>query len=350
MVGMAWAWITASWWHIPIVVLAYLLVGYSLGKMLNHWYYDNTPTEQLGFWRRCVRRIAFPTAYEKWGYIRCVPNERCDYAHGIIRCACDAGDLYTIEENREKYCRVLSILWPLLGGSVLLGIVSTVFVETWNALGLFFDSVTKLGGAMSSAWNRVGRAFTAWRARKSGSAEISDIDFEAGIAELTSAKTALASDIAELEKHLREANALYQGVQGETSEDGLALRNSYARLIETIGTILNTKKECAAQFEQALAGLSEKRKGLEGQLAVLRIYEALGRMADTEAERRTAQEMIRKTRAAYDELLNRARSAETKALLSPRIPVPLAHLEAQLRESAPGRVAQEKQEKIAVMH
>ncbi|MDP3697845.1 MAG: hypothetical protein Q8R55_07630 [Candidatus Taylorbacteria bacterium] len=115
---------------IALSVVAYLFTGYTIGKVANGEYFDNTPTEELGPFRKVKRILLFPYSYHAW-------SDRLKNHHSdgpSIRLLSESYDLPATEEIRERYCRATTFLWPFKLIQASVGIVEIAYFGTTKAL------------------------------------------------------------------------------------------------------------------------------------------------------------------------------------------------------------------------
>ena len=111
---------------IVLSVVAYFFTGYTIGKVANGEYFDDTPTKELGPLRKLKRILLFPLNYHEW-------NKREYFYHmsnPMIRCICDSYKLNCSEEAKERYCNITTFLWPLKLIQVTAGIVELILFST----------------------------------------------------------------------------------------------------------------------------------------------------------------------------------------------------------------------------
>ena len=114
---------------IALSVVAYLFTGYTIGKIANREYLDNTPTKELGPIRKLNRLLLFPFSYHEWNWRQCNNNDG-----PFIRNLTKSYNLPATEDMRERYCRLTTFLWPFKLIQVAVGIVEIAYFGTTNAL------------------------------------------------------------------------------------------------------------------------------------------------------------------------------------------------------------------------
>lgn len=113
---------------IALSVVAYLFTGYTIGKIANREYFDNTPNKQLGPFRKLKRLLLSPACYHVWGDRQCQIGAIDPMGIlGIPRLISNSWLLSSSEEEKENYCRIITFIWPLKLISVTAGIVQVVF-------------------------------------------------------------------------------------------------------------------------------------------------------------------------------------------------------------------------------
>ncbi|MBI2065089.1 MAG: hypothetical protein HYT62_03505 [Candidatus Yanofskybacteria bacterium] len=130
-------------------ILAYLFTGYTIGKIANSEYLDNTPTEKLGLPRRFKRLLLFPFSYHDW-HRRESSTEESPSLRGLF----NDSRRSTEEEERERYCRITTFFWPVKLLGIALGIIEIVYFSTTKTIGSLFlipsQSAKYLGAGVKS--------------------------------------------------------------------------------------------------------------------------------------------------------------------------------------------------------
>lgn len=96
-------------------ILLYSFVGYAIGKISNREYFDDTSTENLGWFRKLKRLYLFPVSYHYWRE----RNDISDGATGLLPTIRAFAGCFTFTNycdnvsRKENYCRAMVFLWPL---------------------------------------------------------------------------------------------------------------------------------------------------------------------------------------------------------------------------------------------
>lgn len=107
---------------IALSLIAYLFTGYAIGQIDNREYFDNTPTEELGLFRRTRRLLLFPFSYHNWSY------RECEHKIGpVLRNLSSSCDLNAKETAREHHCRITTFLWPFKSVFIAIGTIELVY-------------------------------------------------------------------------------------------------------------------------------------------------------------------------------------------------------------------------------
>ncbi len=107
---------------IALSAIAYLFTGYTIGKINNGEYSDNTPTKELGTFRKCKRLLLFPISYHRWS-----DRDNYDNMGSPFRMATDSDNPKAGIEERENYCKVMTFVWPLNFVFAIVGAVQIPF-------------------------------------------------------------------------------------------------------------------------------------------------------------------------------------------------------------------------------
>jgi len=97
--------------------VAYLSLGYVIGKIANAEYFNNTATEKLGIFRKIQRVLLFPFMYHEW-------EKRVELYWGndtnegkffplLLRLCASAYAENSDAKARQRYCHTVMIFWPL---------------------------------------------------------------------------------------------------------------------------------------------------------------------------------------------------------------------------------------------
>ena len=114
---------------IALSVAAYLFTGYTIGKVANGEYFDNTSTQELGPFRKLKRLLLFPCSYHTWDY-----RKHENYEAPLIRLMSSSHDLSATEKSKEHYCIFTTFLWPFKLIQALAGIAEIAFFGITHTL------------------------------------------------------------------------------------------------------------------------------------------------------------------------------------------------------------------------
>lgn len=105
-----------------LLILPYIVTGYTIGKIANGEYFDNTPTEELSLFKRIKRLLLFPVSYHQW-----TDREFTNSVGPRLRNLSNSHQLSCQREARENYCRTTTFLWPFKLIPVLIGTAEILY-------------------------------------------------------------------------------------------------------------------------------------------------------------------------------------------------------------------------------
>ncbi|OGN07894.1 MAG: hypothetical protein A3C61_03100 [Candidatus Yanofskybacteria bacterium RIFCSPHIGHO2_02_FULL_39_10] len=118
---------------IALSLIAYLFTGYAIGQIDNREYFDNTPTKELGLFRRTKRLLLFPFSYHNWS------NRVAGHSiNPTLRGISESHRLGAKETASERYCKIATFLWPFKLASIVIGTIEIVYFGTVRTIGSIF--------------------------------------------------------------------------------------------------------------------------------------------------------------------------------------------------------------------
>lgn len=230
----------------------YLLTGYIFGKILNNEYCNDTPTQDLGLWRKLKRIYLFPISYHNWAERSNIHNTRSPAAS--LRDFCTEGKQDT--KKLENYCELLMFVWPLSATfNVVLTIPEILAYTCWK-----FSKVTyTLISCQYNLTNKLAKKL-AYKTRKflpvNTTSYIRELEQFKDI-ELQESKT----------KFLTQKGAIQTRVE-KIKEVLEEWRSS--RVLENSGEII---KDTISTLEKEFGEGTEKLKGIDSRISNLKEHE-----------------------------------------------------------------------------
>ena len=212
---------------------AYLAVGALLGRLIWKEWRDDTPTEELSFWRRVKRMAFFPFTVLDVGWKR-------------------RGDDYPVEGlTADQYACVSVLLWPLLR------LVSTLIFLAWLLVAVPATTLVKaVVRAMSFAIALV----------PGGSSETREFPFSADKEKLLKLHGSISAKAKQLAELISEGNKL----EGELGANGAAKR--CRALVNDLQASLERIRAEEKKVRGALDSVEEEEKNFGNLSRLLGYY------------------------------------------------------------------------------
>ena len=229
---------------------AWLITGYTWGKISNSEFFDNTPTEKLSRLRKLKRLLLFPIKYHDWKTRQNAIKDSCPLAPRFIA---NTDGLSTQEAEKERYCKVLAYVWPLQLVPLAISAIEIIFYGFCFTASLPYRALRMFASGIESLQLQLRNSSGVLQRKKEIAGLIEKLDFK--MREIESEAETADDNLLKVRSNLDNWQNLYPAC--DASENGVY---KLMRAMEKEIAAMKTKKEKAASYFRNLA---EKRAELD---------------------------------------------------------------------------------------